>query len=75
MIRSMKDSGNWEFFEKGEPLSFEKDYSKNRRIKDKLSKERVIEYLNELKFSYKNEIELRKEFKVYPFFLPYRQYR
>ena len=75
MVRSMKDSGGWEFFEKGEVLSFEKDYSKTRRIKDKLSKEIVIEYLKELGFSYENEIKLREEFHVYPFFLPYRQYR
>jgi hypothetical protein len=46
-IRSMKDDPRWEFYQKGESLSFEKlNYYNKRRIKDRFTEKLLLEYMN-----------------------------
>ncbi len=48
VIQSLKDEPRWQFFERGEVLSFENpEYYKKRRIKDRFNKEILLEYLSE----------------------------
>jgi len=47
IIQALKDDPRWEFFQKGEPLEFEKlEYYKKRRIKDRFNSSILFEYLN-----------------------------
>lgn len=48
-VRAMKDGARWEFYQEGEIMGFENPlYYKKRKIKDRLNKEILTEYLSKL---------------------------
>jgi hypothetical protein len=48
-IHAMLDGNKWQFYQKGEPLPFEKpEYYTKRKIRDRLPNELILSYLKEL---------------------------